>query len=170
MIEFTTKLDKFESNLWAYHMKVPGHVVSHFQPLKDRRFICIFNDDIKIHCAFMPDGEGGYFINLNKEIRKKLSLWQGDEISVKIEKDTSKYGMEMPEEFGELLKQEPVTDKHFHALTPGKQRNLIFMVAKPKQSATRLKKALAISEYLKMSNGALDFKELNQFFKDFKDI
>lgn len=167
MIQLSTSLEKFESNLWYFHFKVPRNVVSPLDLAKDRRIICTINEDISFHCALMPDGNDDYFINVNKEIRKKLKLEIGTKVELVLVKDESKYGMAMPQEFGELLEMEPETDQYFHKLTPGKQRALIHLVAKPKQSDTRIRKAVAISEYLKLKGGNLDFKELNQFFKDF---
>ena len=41
------------------------------------------------------------------------------------------------------------------------------MIGKSKTSDTRLKKAIVISEYLKQVNGKIDFKQLQQAFKDY---
>ncbi|MBK8504974.1 MAG: hypothetical protein IPL46_23810 [Saprospiraceae bacterium] len=38
----------------------------------------------------------------------------------------------MPEELGELLQMDDKANDLFHALTAGKQRNLLFIVGKPK--------------------------------------
>jgi uncharacterized protein YdeI (YjbR/CyaY-like superfamily) len=73
--------------------------------------------------------------------------------------------MPMPEELEELLLQDPEGDMYFHELTPGKQRNLIYMVSKPKGVDTRIKKALVIVQHLKEVKGQLDFKMLNEAYK-----
>ena len=126
------------------------------------------NDSKEIPCAIMPSSEGFYFININKEIRKDLKLKIGDVVSVKIKKDESKYGMPVPEEFAEVLYLDPDVDKYFHKLTPGKQRSLLYLIAKPKGQETRIKKAIVISEHLKKHKGKLDFKILNQEYKDYE--
>ena len=74
--------------------------------------------------------------------------------------------MPMPEELGELLLIDELGSQYFHALTPGKQRALIYQVAKPKREATRLRKAVGILDYLKSVRGKLDFKELNEFVRN----
>ncbi len=170
MKTFTADLKKFDSNLWYYHLQVPEEIAKHFEDSKDKRFICLLNDAIKIHCAFMPDGQGGFFININKEVRKKLNIEVGDKVHVQIEKDESKYGIEICEEFEEILAQDEAFSLLFHKLTKGKQRNLIYIATKPKRSETRINRSIAIAEYIKMVAGKLDFKELNQFFKDFKNL
>lgn len=103
---------------------------------------------------------------LNKEEVKKLGLEVATQVNLTLEEDKSKYGMPIPEEMEELLRQDPEADKYFHGLTAGKQRSLLFIIGKPKGSETRLKKAIAICEYLKSTGGALDFREMNQALKD----
>jgi uncharacterized protein YdeI (YjbR/CyaY-like superfamily) len=74
----------------------------------------------------------------------------------------------MPEEMLELLQIDNDGNKIFPDLTPGKQRSLLFIIGKPKNSDTRLRKALITIDYLKSVNGKLDFKELHAFYKDRK--
>ncbi len=97
---------------------------------------------------------------------KDLELMVGTEISVKLEKDDSDYGMPMPEEFEELLLMDPEADECFHKLTIGKQRSLLYIIGKPKRSETRIKKAVVVAEYLKSTGGVLDYKELNVAFRE----
>ena len=127
--------------------------------------MCTLNEQVTFPWALMGDGAGDYFINTNQEIRKKLGLDIGSTIRYSLEKDKSTYGMPMPEELGEILDMDEDANRYFHALTLGKQRNLIFLVAKPKGSETRLRKAIVITEFLKDNNGKLDFKALNEAFK-----
>lgn len=162
---FTTTLEKFDSNLWGHHIMVPNKVVQHFKKKGEKRFRCKLNDQLEFACAFMPAGDDKYFININKAIRTKLKLQIGTKVKAELSIDDSKYGMEMPEEFGELLAQDPEGSDHFHALTSGKQRNLIYLVAKMKSTDKRLEKALVIVEFLKTNKGKLDFKALNEAFK-----
>jgi uncharacterized protein YdeI (YjbR/CyaY-like superfamily) len=113
----------------------------------------------------MPRGDGTHFININKELRDQLKLRVGMEVTATLQKDESKYGLPIPEELQELLIQDPEGDRLFHALTPGKQRSLIYIVGKPKQSETRIKKAVVLIEHLKANLGKIDFKRLNEDMK-----
>ncbi|MEO1517385.1 MAG: YdeI/OmpD-associated family protein [Bacteroidota bacterium] len=165
-MRFTAILDRFNSDLWGHHFRVPKAMAQDFVEGNDRRVICTLNETEEFHCALMPDGEGAYFINVNKELRKKLNLRVGSELFVELKKDESEYGMPVPEELGELLKMDEEGNALFHALSKGKQRSLLYMVSKPKRSETRLKKAVVIVDYLKSTAGKLDYKQLNQAFKD----
>ncbi len=164
--KFNSKLENFEdSPLWNYHIMVPTSIAIDIKKEKIRRVIACLNEDLTFHCALMSDGKGGSFIMLNKEIRSKLGLEHGSNVQVELKKDSSKYGMDMPEEFSSALSFDEDVSLLFHQLTPGKQRSLIHLVAKNKLSETRIKKALVIMDYLKNSSGKLDFKELNEAFK-----
>lgn len=164
-ISFDTTLAQMDSDVWSYHIPVPPEVAEQFSE-NDRRVICTLNEEHSFHCAIMPGGNGTWFITVNKERRKKLGLELGMEVQASLVKDESKYGMPMPEELGALLEMDEEGSHYFHSLTMGKQRSLIHVVGKHKHSDTRLRKALVIVDYLKWSKGKLDYKELNQAFKD----
>lgn len=132
----------------------------------DRRVMCRFPEaEVEKHAALMHDGSGHYFINISKDIRKEVGIDFGDEIDFELRPDNSKYGMPIAEEMAILLEQDPEADRVFHSLTLGKQRSLLYLIGKPKRSDTRLTKALGVVEYLKSTNGRLDFKELNAALK-----
>jgi len=165
-MKFKSRLDDFNSDLWGHHFTVPDEIAEQYIDGNNRRVICTINNELEYQCAIMPDKKRGYFINVNKEIRTKLKIKVGDQCNLALKKDDSKYGLPVPEEFIELLKQDPEGEKLFHSLTIGKQRSLIYIIAKPKRAETRLTKAVVILEFLKENNGALDYKMLNEAFKN----
>lgn len=165
MQKFTSKIVQLDSTVWSICLIVPVENAAPFLGGKDRRILCTLNDEIQIYAALMPKGEGIWFVNINKETRKKLNLEVGSSVDVILEKDESKYGMPMPEEFDAILESDTAGNEIFHQLTPGKQRTLIYQIGKPKSSDKRITKGLKILEYLKMTNGKIDFKELNEWMK-----
>ena len=86
-------------------------------------------------------------------------------VDVLLEKDESKYGLPMPEEFEEVLKQDPDGDRMFHALTAGKQRSILYLLARPKDMDLRIHQALLIVEHLKENDGKIIDKVLYQELK-----
>ncbi|MFK8057327.1 MAG: YdeI/OmpD-associated family protein [Saprospiraceae bacterium] len=128
-----------------------------------KRIIVSVAETIEWHAAFIPGGKGDYFIIVNKERVKALRQNVSDlnNLTVTLLPDESDYGMPMPVELGELLAMDNEADKYFHALTPGKMRALMYLVAKPKREETRLKKAVGITTYLTEVRGKLDFAEMN---------
>jgi len=154
-----------ESNVYGLHIPVPLDVSIHFKKQGIKRFICSINNCFDKHSALMPMGDGSDYILLNKQEVKTIGLTLGELIEVCLSEDNSKYGMAMPEELAELLVQDAEGDKHFHGLTPGKQRALIHIVAKLKNSDSRIRKAIGIVDYLKSNSGALDFRAMNEYLK-----
>lgn len=159
-LHFTAHLDKFDSNLWGYHIVVPDIVAQAFLTGNQRRVVCTLNETETFQCALMPKGEGVYFININKKLRDKLKLKLGSEVQVTLREDNSDYGLPMPEELAELLKQDEEGNQLFHALTPGRQRTLLYHIGSPKSSDTRLLRAIATIEHLKANGGKVNYRVL----------
>ena len=165
MLSFTSPLINLQSNVWNFGMIVPTEIAEQFLTLNDKRVVCHLNGTLKIHVALMPKGENTWFVNVNKETRKKLKVEEGDMLSVEIETDTTEYGMEAPEEFLELLRQDTPGNKLFKQLSKGKQRALLQIVLTVKHSQKRIERSITILEYLKDVNGNLNFRELHEALK-----
>ena len=169
MIEFTATVEMLDSSVYGHHLHVPNELMAEYQ-YTDRRMVCLLNDLTEIHCALMPKGNGDFMILLHKHLRNKLGISLGDKVNVKMAKDESEYGMPLPDELTELWEIDPDAYKVFHTLTKGKQRSIIYLIGKGIRSETRAKKAVAILEYLKTVNGNLDFREMNQFIKNYNSL
>lgn len=155
--------DNKDANLYTKHIKVPVDIHKDFGDTK--RIMCQINDNEPWHAAFVPMGDGSYFIITSKDTLKVNGVGVGDEVMVHLWPDESKYGMPICPEFEELLSQDPGGSALFHALTAGKIRSLLYQVNKYKSADKRIEKALIILEHLKANNGKLDYKMLNQAFK-----
>lgn len=166
MTELITKLRKFESPLWGHHFPIPKEIADPFIEGTNKRVICHINNEHKMPCALMSSKEG-YFILINKGLINKLGLIIDVDVSLKIEKDHSKFGHEVPESFQVLLDQDEKGKAYFDELTPGKQRSLVYLVGKVKNIESQLNKGMAILDHLKMVNGKLDFKKLNALIKEY---
>lgn len=159
-------LQKFDGNLWYYYVEIPKKQATPFIKENDRRVVCTLNKTISFQAALMPLGNGNFFINVNQATRKKLKLNQHDEVLVTLEKDSSEYGLPMPEEFKELLAQDLAGNEVFHQLTPGKQRTLLYIIGKPKSADLRIRNGIAVLQHLKNNNGTIHYKLLNSEMKN----
>lgn len=141
---------------------------SHFIPLSEenalaimekfgKRVLCKINGN-SIHCALLNSKKRGYYIMVGKSTLQKIKAKEGDRLKMEIEKDESTYQAALPEELEVVLHTDPDGMVFFQKLTPGKQRSLIHMVGKAKQSDTRINRAIRILEKLKM--GYTDLKDL----------
>lgn len=165
-VEFTAPIEKHDSSLgWYYILYVPNKLIPEFGEEKSPRVKAVFNRKITNHISVKSRGDERFLV-VNNKLRKSLGLVLGEEVHVLLEKDESEYGMPMPEELAEMLNQEELAHDFFHNLSPGKQRSLIYMVSQLKNTEPRIKKALGIVEHLIETRGALDFKQLNEKFKE----
>jgi hypothetical protein len=159
-VSFTGELNRFDSNLWHFHIKVDKKIADKVTSKESRRVVCTLQQTTSFQGALMPDGKGHFFINVNNQLRKKLKLNEYDSVHVSFVPDTSKYGLPLPVEFEELLKQDLAGSDLFEALTDGKKRTLLFIIGKPKSPDLRIRNGIVILEHLKKTNGKIDYKQL----------
>jgi hypothetical protein len=131
---------------------------------KSKRVICSIKGSEPFQCALMPWG-GIFYIIVNKKRRTELGLELGQMVDVVLEKDESKYGMPMPDEFKEVLNQDPEGDKLFHSLTAGKQRSTLYFIGKVKGIDKRIHTALIFIEHLKKNGGKIIDEKLREELK-----
>ena len=72
----------------------------------------------------------GHFFYFGKQVWKRLKILQSDKVFVEIEADQTSYQAEMPEEFEAVLSTDAEAMEFFDALTPGRQRSIIFMIGR----------------------------------------
>src|SRR5438876_9802923 len=122
-VSFKTTLTKSSADSGWHFLIVTPDIVSKFGfEGKSKRIVCTINNGENFQCALLPSGELFYII-VNKKKRDALGIVAGDTVDVLLVKDESKYGLPMPKEFEEVLKQDPEGDRLFHTLTAGKQRS-----------------------------------------------
>lgn len=129
-----------------------------------RRVLCTINASEPYHCALLPSGDEFYII-VNKKKRDSLGIAAGDKVDVRLERDESKYGLPMPPEIKEVLRQDKQGNKLFHALTPGKQRSMIYWLTRTKDIDRRIHETLIFIEHLKQNCGNIDGKRLQEEMK-----
>ncbi|MBX3298860.1 MAG: DUF1905 domain-containing protein [Acidobacteria bacterium] len=122
---------------------------------RSKRVLCSIRGTEPFPCALMPWGDF-FYIMVNKKRRTELGLEVGDLVDIELEVDDSKYGMPMPDEFREVLNQDPEGDKLFHSLTEGKQRSLLYFVGNIKDIDKRIHQSLVIMEHLREHGKIVD--------------
>ena len=138
-------------------LRLPKAKVAHFGFKGNlRRVICSLNGTAPFNCSLFPS-KGDYFITLSKQLRQKLGVEVGDLVTIELSKDESKYGMPMPEEFAEVLRQDQDGERLFNELSPGDQRLMLKLIVFVKTVDRRIARALAGIELLKQSDGKFDY-------------
>jgi hypothetical protein len=165
VIKFEAKLDKFAPQSGWHFIPVSKEIADRLAfPDKNKRVVCTLNGTETWQCALMPY-QGEFFILVNKQKRTKVGIELGDIVLVELVRDESRYGLPMPEELREVLKQDRQGDKLFHALTPGKQRSLIYHVSNIKDIDRRIHACLIIVDHLTKNKGKIIDQRLYEDLK-----
>lgn len=156
-LSFRTKVQKMQD--WNMHyLALPQKVFQSLGGKYKLRLKCEVNEMPAFSCGLMPMGGGIAFIMLSKKRMKDLGLAGASTVSVKIRLDNSKYGMEVPAELKEVLRQDPEGKKRFQKLSPGKQRNIIHHVSVLNNVDKKVDRAVTLIENLKrLPEGKEDF-------------
>ncbi len=104
---------------------------------------------IEFYAALKREKTGTYLIYFSKGKQKELGVFMNDYFQLQVFEDTSKYGVEMSEELEAVLLSDFEAYTIFEELTPGKQRSIIYAIARYKSSQLRVDKALILTENLK---------------------
>ena len=151
------KTDKFKINLIdTYNIFIPNEVFTPFADKKMSRVKVEVTSEIKkieFYAAVKIDKKSGDFkMMFSKQKQKELNLSLGDEFEIQLFEDTSKYGVDVPEELEEIFLTDYEAYKIFESLTKGKQRSIIYGVLRYKTSQQKIDKALIMCENLKRRN------------------
>lgn len=151
----TTRSVLKKSRTGWHFLEVSATIAKRFETdPKTRRVVCTLNETHTFQCALSPN-KGVYTIGVSVPTRNKLALVEGDEVIIRIEADTSRYGAPMPEDFAEVLKQDPEGSRLFHALTGGMQRSLLYYIGNVKNLDRRIELGLIVLQHLKDNGGKL---------------
>lgn len=162
---FSSVLERSDNRLWGCHFRVPERTAKRFIDGDSRRVICKLNDAAEFPCGLLHRGPRMFLITVNKKLRESLGLTFGMEVDVQLRRDESAYGLPMPEEFAVLLQQDRKGNTLFHALSPGKQRTLLYIIGSVKSSDKRIARGLAVVTHLKSNGGTIDYRQLNALIK-----
>lgn len=159
MVKFESKLETTDGEPVYHILRVARELVVPFEFKGNlRRVICTLNGIETFNCSLFPS-KGDYFLTLNKKLRDRLGIESGDIVIVELKKDDSKYGMPMPEEFAEVLRQDPDGERLFNKLSPGDQRLMLKLIVFVKDTDRRIARALTGIELLKRSDGKFDYHD-----------
>ncbi|WP_439880699.1 DUF1905 domain-containing protein [Pontibacter sp. MBLB2868] len=161
MIEFNTHINLLPHLPGMHYLEVPQEIVQQLGGKLKLRLHCTVNGSLTFQCGLMALGQGRAYISISKKRMQALGLQCGDQARVKLEKDDSKYGTAVPEEFEELLRQDDEGARRFGLLTAGMQRYIINHVGVVKSTQLRVDRAITLIENLKqLPEGKEEFRAI----------
>jgi len=130
---------------------LPEEIVAPFlkQKIKRVRAVAKFEGkELNFHGA-LQKRNGNHYMMFGKRYQKELGIFPNDYFQLQFFEDTTKYGVEMPEELNAVLLSDYEAFEIFESLTAGKKRGIIYAIARYKNSQTKIDKALLMCENLK---------------------
>lgn len=127
---------------------IPREIVDLFGTLKNQRF-WINVGPLRFQGGFMPIGDGCAGIAINKKRLKEAGLQPETHVFVRLERDHSEYGFDIPLTLQTVFDQDEEAFERFRQLKPGMQRYIIHYVASAKQSQTQIDRSLLLLGNLK---------------------
>jgi len=152
--KFKSKIEYLDK-LKMHHIIVTDTILNTHKTANDKgslynqRFKITVNDTVTWQGGSVSLGNNTAYIALSKARMKELDVLLGDEVEVYLERDHSKYGFDVPEEFTEVLNQDPEGKERFESMTMGKQRAIIYLVIQIKSSQKKIEKTIFFLENLK---------------------
>lgn len=163
--QFTSILEQSHNRLWGCHFGVPKSIAQKLVDARTRRVVCSLNGSVEHQCALLPRGDGSYVVTVNKKLCVMLGLSFGMTVRVSLWKDESKYGLPMPLELEEQLRQDKEGDRLFHTLTAGRRRTLLYTINSAKNTDARLFRAVVIIRHLKANGGKVSYRQLSEMLR-----
>jgi hypothetical protein len=143
------------------YLEIPVKVVKELGGKFKARVVCTVNGKLSFQAGIVALGEGKGYISITRKRLKELGVEHGQRVEVELKRDSSKFGMSMPEELAELLKQDDEGRRRFEKLTPGRQRYIIGYVNGVKNPELRLERAMLLIGNLKrLPEGKEQFRQM----------
>jgi len=97
----------------------------------------------------LPNGNGGHWLHLKKEIRIAIGKEEGDTVKIILEKDNSPREVQVPEYLQWLLDDDPVMKKYFNKLPISALKFWIGYIEEPKSDDTKVERINRFFEFLR---------------------
>ena len=131
-------------------IEIPPAIAEEFLQEKNKvRMIITFDNGKKFHRALMRNKDGFCFMILGKTTLREAKKEAGFEEDIILELDKSEFGMPVPEEFEEVLRQDEEGRQKFLELKPGLKRSFLYYINSGKTVDTRINRSLKLIENLK---------------------
>lgn len=144
--EYKTILIKGNQN--TVYAEFPFDSVAEFGSRRPVRVKVTFDGQL-YSMSLLPNGKGGHWLHVRKEIRVAIGKEEGDSISVTIEIDNSPKTVEIPEYLQWLLDDDSTIAKYFEKLPFSAKKFWIAYIQEPKNDDIKVQRINRLFEYLR---------------------
>lgn len=153
-VKFTSKIDKLDK-IKLHHIIIEKSILektcpeNHEGSIYNQRFDVTLNGTVKWKGGSVSLGNETAYITVSQARMKKLDIVRGDTVEVELEPDSSKYGMDVPEEWTESLELDPEAKAIFDSMPISHQRYVIYYIQQVKSSQKRIERSLFCQNNMK---------------------
>ncbi len=156
MISYSTTVEALDA-LKYWYVEVPPHILALLPGRKEKgdfnqRLIITLDNKISWQCGILALGEGSGLITVQQKRLKEVGKTLFDEVHISLEKDESKYGVEVSEVCLIYWEQVPESKAYFDLLKPGMQRYILNHISQPKSELKQLERTQELFKRLLNSN------------------
>ena len=100
----------------------------------------------------LPNGDGGHWLHLKKEIRDVLGKQEGDDVDVTLVQDFSKPKIEIPEYLAWLLNEDNDMKKLFEKMSFSSRKFWVNFIEEPKNNKAKAERVAKLFEFLERNH------------------
>lgn len=108
-------------------------------------------DEQEYFMSLLPNGKGGHWLHVKKDIRNKIGKEEGDSVIIRVEKDDSPREVEIPEYLKWLFDDEPAMAKYFNKTPYSSKKFWIEYINEPKNDDIKVERINRLFEYLRQN-------------------
>ena len=96
----------------------------------------------------MPNGTGGHWLHLKKEIRDAIGKTEGDSVNIQLEKDDKPRTINVPDYLQWLLDDDPQVTRYFERMPISGKKFWMEFIQEPKNDDVKVQRINRLFEYL----------------------
>ncbi|MDX2001034.1 MAG: YdeI/OmpD-associated family protein [Chitinophagales bacterium] len=146
---FSGRLEQMETGFpMRQVIFIPGDIAEALGLKANLRLIGSLNG-APFRLAALSNGAGQFYLSVSRDLKKAAGAQMGSLVKVDLAIDPNPDALDMPEEWLEVIAQEPEVGKIFNELTVGYRRSILHYLNGAKRSDTRIKRSLELAEKLR---------------------
>jgi len=148
VVSFLAHLQPVDGPMVHHVIIIPDEISKQYVSGKGSvRILCRIGDKPEFPCALVPR-HGRYVVIASLQLIKENNLSKGSAFNMSIRTDPGN-GLDLPEEFSEVLAQDEFAFQAFLALKDGGKRGYIYYIRQAKSIETRIKRSFEVAKKLK---------------------
>lgn len=145
---FASRVVRLDNGFRFHAVPVPDDAASAWKDAGVRRVEGTLNGH-PINRGLQNHADGGAFLVIGQDTLKEFGLREGSEVRLNLRPDPTPDAVDLPAELIIALEQDNEARTRWETFPPGKRRSLAHYVTSAKQEATRIRRAVELTEKIR---------------------